>query len=65
MILPFERLHNKISHPVPAPVLEIDANVNLTDMLKQIATVETQVLNRKKIPFMSPNFSPSKIVSPA
>ncbi|XP_046658132.1 deoxynucleoside kinase-like [Daphnia pulicaria] len=60
-------LHHKVSHPVPAPVLEIDANVDLTEMLKQISLVENQILNRKAIKrvLSSPSSSPSKLVSPA
>lgn len=38
-------LHHKSSHPVPAPVLEIDANTDLTEMLQQISAVEMQILN--------------------
>lgn len=60
------RLHDKISHPVPAPVLEIDANVDLVEMLEQVTLVENQILNRKKKRVhSSPVISPSKIVSSA
>lgn len=58
------RLHLKVSHPVPAPVLEIDANMDLDDMLKQIKSIETQILNRKTIkePFKSGSgISPVKV----
>nr|CAH0106639.1 unnamed protein product [Daphnia galeata] len=62
-----EWLHEKVSHPVPAPVLEIDANVDLVEMLKQISLVENQILNKKanKRALPSPVSSPSKLVSPA
>lgn len=60
------RLHDKISHPVPAPVLEIDANVDLAEMLEQVTLVENQILNRKrKRVYSSTVISPSKLVSPA
>ncbi|KAK4036583.1 hypothetical protein OUZ56_028629 [Daphnia magna] len=59
-------LHDKISHPVPAPVLEIDANVDLAEMLEQVTLVENQILNRKrKRVYSSTVISPSKLVSPA
>ncbi|XP_057379413.1 deoxynucleoside kinase-like [Daphnia carinata] len=59
-------LHDKISHPVPAPVLEIDANVDLAEMLEQVTLVENQILNRKRERVHSSTvISPSKIVSPA
>ena len=59
------RLHDKKSFPVPAPVIEINANVNLAEMLQQIASVETHILNRKKPRVFTPSLSPSKLVSPA
>ncbi len=42
-------LHHKTSYPVPAPVLEIDANSSLSEMLEQISTFETLILNRRNL----------------
>merc|ERR1712071_395866 len=40
-------LHYQTTHAVPAPVIEIDANVELPEMLQQISHVKDQILNRK------------------
>jgi len=41
-------LHYQTTHAVPAPVIEIDANVELPEMLQQISQVKDQILNRRK-----------------
>ena len=47
-------LHHQTSrHPVPAPVLEIDANAGLSDMIRQIQLLEPTILNRRDRPMRS------------
>ena len=43
------------SHPVPAPVLKIDANAGLSDMLRQIQLLGPTILNRRDRPILLPN----------
>jgi len=57
-------LHNQTTHFVPAPVIEIDANADLPEMLEQISKVEEQILNRKKIKYPETTF-PSKLPLPS
>jgi len=57
-------LHNQTTHFIPAPVLEIDANVDLPEMMEQILKIEEQILNRKKIK-NSPTIFPTKLSLPS
>ena len=59
-------LHHKTTYPVPAPVLEIDANSSLSEMLEQISTFETLILNRRNLNLKQGNQSnaSSQIHSP-